>query len=207
MHKIIDTNRDVKHILNPQTFQDYIILKRYMTPLIELFEETHPKAEEFNTFAHNYLLDSKLDAKVQAISIIENITSPKMKIHKILVEDFENYLKENQLIFTLTGCLFYKHERKKSLFVEFLTRMKEMRNEYKRLRDTNTKGSPQYVFYDMLQNATKVTMNSTYGLYGMNLFRYSNKWLAKTITVSGRLTLKIAQKIGELLLNSNYGGK
>lgn len=36
----------------------------------------------------------------------------------------------------------------------------------------------------------------------MSTYRFSNKQLAKAITVQGRLTLKIAQIIGEMYLNS-----
>ena len=44
-------------------------------------------------------------------------------------------------------------------------------------------------------------MNTSYGLYGQSTFRYSNNWLAKTITTQGRLTLKISQQVAENYLS------
>jgi hypothetical protein len=41
---------------------------------------------------------------------------------------------------------------------------------------------------------------------GQSTFRYSDKWVAKTITVNGRLTLKISQICGEMFLNNQLGG-
>ena len=61
-------------------------------------------------------------------------------------------------------------------------------------------GSESYEFWDARQKTVKIVMNSTYGLMGLSVFRYSNHWLAKSITVQGRLTLKIAQIIGEKYL-------
>ena len=40
-------------------------------------------------------------------------------------------------------------------------------------------------------------MNTAYGLYGQSTFRYSNRWLAETVTLQGKMTLKIAQVFGE----------
>lgn len=203
IEKLYEYGRDPIRLHNPQDYKDYITLKRYYLPLIDLLEEIHNRSEEYNIFAHDYLLNKNgFDTtNTKSVLIIDDIYTPNVKINRILIEDFNKYLKQNQLIFTLTGCLFYKHERKTSLFFKFLSEMKRMRDGYKKLRDENEKDPIKYQFYDMLQNATKTTMNSTYGLYGMSLFRYSNKWLAKTITISGRLALKIAQRIANTYIN------
>jgi hypothetical protein len=34
-------------------------------------------------------------------------------------------------------------------------------------------------------------------VYGQSTFRWSNNWLAKTITCQGRLALKISQQVAE----------
>lgn len=38
---------------------------------------------------------------------------------------------------------------------------------------------------------------TNYGVMGMGGFRYSNFWIAQTITTQGKLTLKIAQYLTE----------
>jgi DNA polymerase elongation subunit (family B) len=200
--KIKEHGKELDKLFHPKDYKDYIVLKRYLLPLIDLLEDLSSNSEEYNTFAHDYLLMDKTDPEVKSLLIVENITKPTICVNRILVEDFPNYLKQQKLVFTLTGCLFNEHNDKISIFYEFLTNMKNMRDQYKRDRDSNEEGSEKYRYFDMMQNATKVTMNSTYGLYGMSLFRYSNKWLAKTITISGRLTLKLAQRLSDVYISS-----
>ncbi len=48
-------------------------------------------------------------------------------------------------------------------------------------------------------------MNINDGLTGMAGFRFSNKWLAKSTTISGRLALKVSQICGELYLDDLQG--
>ena len=80
--------------------------------------------------------------------------------------------------------------------------LKDLRNQYEKKRDTFDEDSDEYAFFDMRQNAIKITSNTTYGLFGMGTFRFSNKQLAKAITTQGRLTLKVAQIISDLYLNT-----
>jgi DNA polymerase elongation subunit (family B) len=46
----------------------------------------------------------------------------------------------------------------------------------------------------------KINANSSYGLTGMSNFLFSNRQLAMSTTLSGRLCLKISQACGELYL-------
>jgi len=196
--KLIKANIHIRKLLSPEIREHYILLKLYLLPLIDLLTEVHDKSEEYNTFAHDYLLNEKTN--IHHVWIIENINEPTIKINRVLVSDFPNYLINNNISFNLAGTLLYKHEHKLGVFAGFLRDILQLRGTYKDKRDTFAVGSDEYGFYEMRQLATKVTANSTYGLQGQSVFRYSDKWVAKTITINGRLTLKISQICGELFL-------
>ena len=199
--KIINSKAiSVKEIFQPTSYYNYILLKKYLIPFINLIDEinTHNVNPEFNSFCYDYLLSGEIQHK--SIYVIENINQPNIRIIQVLAETIDEYLKKNQLILTLTGCLFFKHEKKLSLFYSWLESMGKMRKEYIKERDKYTKDSDEYNFYNARQLATKIAANTSYGLYGQSTFRYSNNWLAKTITCQGRLTLKISQQVAESYL-------
>jgi hypothetical protein len=50
-------------------------------------------------------------------------------------------------------------------------------------------------------------LNNQDGLFGQQTYRFSNKQLAKSITVQGRLSLKACQLIAEMYLESLKGEK
>jgi DNA polymerase elongation subunit (family B) len=110
-------------------------------------------------------------------------------------------------IITLAGTLFAKHSEKIGLFADFLLRMQNMRNEYRAKLKEYPKDSIEYEFNNNRQKSVKVVMNTTYGLYGLSSFRYSNHWLARSITNNGIFTNKVAQWIAEDHLKFRYGGK
>ena len=198
VNKLINAKVHISKLIVPEIREHYIILKLYLLPLIDLLAEVHAKAEEYNTFAHDYLLNGKTN--VHHIWVIENITEPTIKFNRVLVSEFNDYLVKNNVTLNLAGTLLFRHEHKTGVFAEFLDEILKLRGTYKDKRDTYPEGSDEYKFYDMRQFAAKVTANSTYGLMGQSIFRYSDKWVAKTITVNGRLTLKISQICGELYL-------
>lgn len=191
-------NITIRKLMQPEIREHYILLKLYLLPLIDLLTEVHDKSEEYNTFCHDYLLNGK--SNVHHIFIIENINEPTIKINRVLVSELDQYLKKNNVSMNLAGTLLYTHEFKQGIFTGFLNDILSLRKEYKRKRDTFPEGSEDYAFWDMRQLSAKVVANSTYGLMGQATFRYSDKWIAKTITVNGRLTLKISQICAEQYL-------
>jgi len=196
LDKIINSKAvSIKEIFQPNNQYNYILLKKYVIPFINLIDEIHIKSCEYNNFCYDYLLSGEISSP--SIYVIEDINLSSLRITQILAESLEEYLKKNQLIITLTGCLFYKHERKLSLFAGWLERMATMRKQYIKERDKYKKGDDEYSFFNARQSATKTAMNTSYGLYGQSTFRWSNNWLAKTITCQGRLTLKISQQVAE----------
>ncbi len=202
LKKISDSKRTIQQLFNQDTVEDYLILKRYLLPAIDLFDDIHPKSKEYNSFCNEYLINNSLPVDVKQLFIIENILQPSLRVRKILTKDFEEYLRSNHVMLSLSGCLFVKHEVKKGLFIEFLKNLKELRNSYEAEMKKYSKDSVEYSFYNMRQKAVKVTMNTTYGLFGQSTYRFSNKHLAKAITTQGRLSLKATQLIADLYLEN-----
>lgn len=199
--KIINSKAtSIKEIFQPKDFYFYILLKKYMIPFLNLVDELSPHNTyiELNQFCYDYLLNNEF--KHKTINIIENINSPSIRIVQVLAETLESYLKKNDLILTLTGCMFNTHQKKLSLFTDWLSKMTDLRKQYKNERNKHDPNSDEYTFYDARQLSIKIAMNSSYGIFGQSTFRYSNNWLAKTITGQGRLTLKISQQIAESYL-------
>ena len=199
INKLRESSRSVGDLFQPRNFEDYLILKRYLIPLIDLLTEIHPDSAEYNTFCYDYLLNGEITS--ENIYIIENITEPTLRIVQIPGEQIDMYMKEKNICMCLAGTLFDTHEKNTGLFTELLLKLKNMRKEYKDKMTKYDKGSDMYNFYDARQTTVKIVMNTAYGLFGLSTFRYSNSWLAKSITVQGRLVLKLSQIVGEIYLN------
>ncbi len=198
--KIIKSGLNSNQIFDNVNGQSYIILKKYFINLIDLISQIVDEAKEYNTFAHDYLLNGEINSEY--IYIVENINETDIKVNKILSNNFKTYLESNNVSVSLSGSLFKQHEVELGLFSKFLTEMKEKRNEYKQLRDTFKKGEEEYTSNDRKQKSVKILMNTTYGLFGMAGFRYSQRELARAITIQSRLALKLSQFIGEGILNN-----
>ncbi len=192
-------NKPLNTIFKANTHKDQLILKSYLIPLIDLLIEIK-KIPEYHTFAYNYLLNDDISNN-DSIYIIENENEYTCQIINIPSNKFNNYIKEKNLCFNISGAMFYTHENKLGLLNKFLNERLNMRKQYKKKRDTFQVGSIEYQFYDKRQLAMKINANSSYGLTGMSGFLFSNKQLAMSTTLSGRLCLKISQACGELYLN------
>lgn len=196
--KLKQVNYPLQNIMQPSNKKEYLILKLYLIPLLDTIAEISPTHEEFNKFSHDYLLNNEIPK--ENIFIIENITSGNIRIIEKDPKEFEQYLKDNNISVNISGALFYTHEYKLGSLYQFLTDRIGMRNEYKNKMKEFKYGSDEYEFNNRRQLVMKVNANSAYGLMGLNTFRFSNKWLAKSTTISGRLCLKIAQLISETYL-------
>jgi DNA polymerase I len=108
--------------------------------------------------------------------------------------------KINNLVITISGSCFAKHNDQLGLFVNFLTEMGRLRSQYRKLAAEFPRGSEQHAFYHSRQLAIKVLSNSAYGVLGLKSFRYSNNHLAQSITASGKLTIKLAQHLTDKYL-------
>jgi DNA polymerase elongation subunit (family B) len=59
--------------------------------------------------------------------------------------------------------------------------------------------------YDNLQQAMKILLNSVYGAFGSNIFRYSDARLAESITLTGQLVIRTAESSLNRVLNRDLG--
>lgn len=202
LKKILASGFTLNDLIAPDTVEKYIITKTYFNNLLELMEMCNPKEKEYNYIAYDYIINqNEISNKIK---IIENYNEPTYRIVEIDGKYIPEYLKDNRIGMTISGALFKTHEHELSLFYKFLNELYLLRNKYKKEMFTYPEKSKEYTEYYRRQITTKVIMNSTYGLLGMKAFRYSNKWLAKTITTSGRLALKTAQYYTDKYLDAQF---
>jgi len=168
--------------------------------LLDLLTEIK-KLPEYHIFAYDYILNFDIETN-KFVYILENENEYTCQVKEVKTNQFEQYLIDNQLSFNLSGALFKTHEAKKGILNNFLTERLALRSEYKTKRDTFPVGCNEYQFFDRRQLAMKINANSSYGLTGMSSFLFSNKQLAQSTTLSGRLCLKISQACGEIYLNN-----
>ncbi len=199
-------NLEIQHIYEPKTTKASIILKTMLIPLLDIMNTIHPhNTLKNNPFAYKKIMYSydEVAKEYPYIYILHNPNESNAYIKKYSIS--EGYVEINKYIMTLAGTLFAKHNEQIGLFADFLLRMKNMRNEYKSKLKIYEKNSQDYNFNNNRQKSVKVVMNTTYGLYGLSTFRYSNHWLARSITNNGIFTNKMAQSITERLLTGLYG--
>jgi DNA polymerase elongation subunit (family B) len=198
--KAINKNIDINNLFQPKTYYEYLFVKYNFLVFLDLIQIIHPNYREYNSFVYDWLINREV--RTDYIYIVQNYNNPNLTILKLDAKEFDNFLKNNQLIITLSGAIFYRHDRLQSLFYNFLSESKRLRDQYKAARKKAEYGSYEYFINDIRQGSVKVGMNTSYGLYGLSTFRYSNKYLANAITTQGRLMLKIAQEIGDKYLRN-----
>lgn len=198
LNKVNNTKMTLKDILKPKSTDDMLLLKMYLLPLLDLFVEIK-KPAEYHTFAYEHIVNLK--DHEGGIYIIQNENEPYINVMNMPGKGFYDYLVKNELSFSLSGALFYKKSYKTGILNQFLVDRLKMRKYYKNKRDECSVGTDDYKFYDRTQLATKINVNSSYGLTGLSSFQFSNKQLAASTTLGGRLALKTAQYFGEIYLN------
>jgi len=197
---VLNSKVPINTIFQPKTHKHYLLLKSYLLPLLDIIVDIK-KIPEYHEFAYEYIINFN-EVKYPYVYVLENDNEYTCRVIKIPSSQFNSYLKTNELCFNLAGALFKTHENKTGTLNHFLTERLKLRKEYKTKRDTFPVGSADYQFYDRRQLAMKINANSSYGLTGMSSFLFSNKQLAMSTTLSGRLCLKISQACGELYLNN-----
>ncbi len=195
----------LQQIFQPTTTQESIILRTVFIPLIDLINMIHPQNPGYSTFTYDYLFvnEAKFKSKYQGVYIIHNAGETNTNIVGYTLDQSIPVIRK--YIITLAGTLFQKHKEHMGLFTNFLNRMGNLRKMYKGMRQTSEAGSYEYTLNDNRQASVKVIMNTTYGLYGLSSFRYSNHWLAQSITNNGEMTIKLAQVVGDQHLIYKYG--
>lgn len=98
-------------------------------------------------------------------------------------------LSEEGRIESPIGVRFLSKDQKVGLLPRILEQLMKERDEAKKLRD-GAKTAEDYRYYDGLQNALKILMNSFYGVFASSFYRFTDKSIGGSITAFARETVK-----------------
>ncbi len=204
LQRLVESNVQMKDIYEPKNDEHYYLLMFYLLPLLDLFTNIHPNREVYNPFIFDLIFRSELEinSKYQIIYIIDSIGSSSPSIKKLNVPDSIEFL--NKYSYTICGTCFDKHETNIGIYSEMLKNLSALRKSFRSKLADYPEGSEEYEFNNSRQKAVKIAANSSYGVYGLSSFRYSNHWLAQSITSQGRLTLKLSQYLTENYMRQLY---
>lgn len=101
-------------------------------------------------------------------------------------------IKTSELIYTINGCFFKKHDGELSFYAEVLEMLLSSRKLYKKMMfdAKNNKEKNKEQLYNTRQNVMKILANSLYGALGNKVFRFFNVDSARSITLSGQEAIK-----------------
>jgi DNA polymerase elongation subunit (family B) len=115
-------------------------------------------------------------------------------------------IKKNNLIISANGTLF--DTSKKSIIAELLNDWFNLRKEYKNLMKQAYKNGDknQGELYDQKQHAIKILLNSVYGAFAINSWRFTDghKILSSSITTTGQRFIKETIKYTDKVIKENY---
>lgn len=201
LSRLYNSGLEFSKIIRPSNDTEQIFLSFYLLHLFEIINLTHPENFTYNDIIYTYLFnETKFTEKYPEIYIIENVNTPYESIVKLSAMQTLEYMKK--YIVTITGDCFVKHDQQIGLFTNMLEEFSKKRKIFQSKMEQYPKGSVEYQLYNNRQNATKIVMNSNYGVQGLKSFRYSNSHLAQCITTQGRLTIKLAQYVSDKYLDS-----
>lgn len=201
LSRLYESGLSLSKIMKPSNDREQYLLSFYLIHLFEIINLAHPENYAYNDVVYNYLFDEpNFAAKYPEIYILEHVNTPFENIIKLSPIQTIEYLKN--YIITITGDCFTKHNQQIGLFTNMLQDFGKKRKYFQAKMDQYKEGSIEYQLYDNRQNVTKVVMNSTYGVQGLKSFKFSNSHLAQCITTQGRLTIKLAQYVADLYLDS-----
>lgn len=204
LKRIIESNAALKDIYQPKTDEHSYLLMFYLIPLLDALNIIMPNKESYNPFIFDYMFKNENEVKQQypILYVLNNAGNCNANIVKMNTSECIDFLK--QYSFTVCGTCFDKHEKNIGLFSGMLIDLQTLRKSFRaKLKDYDEE-TDDYGFYNNRQLAVKRIANSSYGVYGLSSFRYSNHWLAQSITSQGKLTLKLSQYLTENYLTQNY---
>lgn len=201
---LIDSNIPLKNIYEPKTDEQHYLLLFYLIPLLDIINLLHPQKESFNPFIYDHIFkdDDNLKTKYPIVYLLNNAGGCSPSIIKLTADETIQFLSKYS--FTICGTCFIKHDEKIGLYSDMLKTLSILRKAYRTKSEEYAIDTKEYEFNNRGQLAVKRVANSSYGVYGLSSFRYSNHWLAQSITAQGRLTLKISQYITEEFLTREY---
>ena len=109
-------------------------------------------------------------------------------------EKFLEFIKENDAIIAINGCVFTGHDKEKSFLNEMLTEVMNRRKEYKdKMKEAGKAENKELEkLYDNKQAVFKIISNSLYGTILQPMFRFFNMELGECITATGQEISKFA---------------
>jgi len=199
--KLYESNIPLAKILKPSTDIEQYLLSFYLIHLIEIINLVHPENYSYNDVVYGYLFNEQNFHKLYPeVYIINNVNNPNEYITKLSSIQTLDFMKS--YIVTITGGCFTKHSEHIGLFTNMLEEFSKKRAFFQSKMEQFPEGSAEYQLYNNRQNSTKIVMNSNYGVQGLKSFRFSNPQLAQCITTQGKLTIKLAQYIADIYLES-----
>ncbi|MBE6526518.1 MAG: DNA polymerase II [Thermoplasmata archaeon] len=88
-----------------------------------------------------------------------------------------------------SGARYMSPERKKGLLPTILTNLMEQRDDIKKKMKA-AKTPEEHAYYDGLQAAVKVVMNTFYGVFASSFYRFTDKSIGASITAFARNNIK-----------------
>jgi len=101
--------------------------------------------------------------------------------------------------------LFLKRKEYKQKMIQSKNELELKRNDHGFTDRTEAEIENDIAKYDIMQQSRKVGLNSAYGAFGSNYFRFYDKQLAEAVTLSGQLSIKWLEKRLNKYLNKLLG--
>ncbi len=98
-------------------------------------------------------------------------------------------ISKNGTIVSPSGVKFLSRDEKEGLVPKILSDLMKQRDEIKK-KMKNAKDEDQKKYYNGLQQAIKILMNSFYGVFASSFYRFTNKEIGSSITAFARETVK-----------------
>ena len=113
-------------------------------------------------------------------------------------------IHDNDLIIGGGGVLYVQQdtEGRENVMYKYIISKQGLRNQYKKKRKSYPDDSDEWIYYDILQNATKIIINSLYGVHGYDGFVLYNRFIAESITNIGRQIITTAVMTFENFLSN-----
>lgn len=162
-------------------------------------------------FKDRPLSEKKIDNYLNEV-LHKTMKNPKVKV----VNNYRNQevstdllslidtIHDNDLIIGGGGVLYVQHdtENRENVMYDYIVTKQKLRNSYKAKRREFPDDSDEWIYYDILQNATKIIINSLYGVHGYDGFALYNRFIAESITNIGRQIITTAVMTFENFLSN-----
>ena len=180
--------RDISMKLLDQYIESHIALLKRLNP-----DVSDEMIREFVTREINrYYRDRE-------ILINNNYVNRKFRIS---LQQVTEALEQKQYIMAHSGVLFKQHHKSSNPAAKFLETLAVERKTNKKLM-YSARTAKEYEFYNQKQKRFKRSMNSYYGVLGLQSSVFYNLYSAASVTANGRSIILFTVAIFEMLLANN----